>query len=170
VPGDAGQPRSVTIDCTDEHVTEGLGRSLADGLTGIESGPLLVTLSGELGAGKTTLVRAILRALGYAGPVPSPTYTLLEQYEAGGWAVAHLDLYRLRGAGELEEVGVRELLAGRRLILVEWPEHAGEGLPAADLAVVMSLAPVGRTAQLRANTRVGERLLAAVFGRMPVPR
>jgi len=167
VAGVGQAPRSVTIDCTDERVTERLGRALAGALAG-ETGPLLVTLCGELGTGKTTLVRAILRALGYLGPVPSPTYSLLEQYEAGGWSVAHLDFYRLQSAAELEHVGVRELLGGHRLILVEWPEHAAAGLPIADLTVSFSLVPAGRLAELHAIGRCGERVLAAVARQMPI--
>jgi tRNA threonylcarbamoyladenosine biosynthesis protein TsaE len=161
-------PRSVTVDCTDIRATERLGRAFAEALAVTESGPLLVTLSGELGAGKTTLVRAILRALGHVGPVPSPTYTLLEQYAAGGWDVAHLDFYRLRGAADLESLGVRDLFAGRRLILVEWPENAAGGLPAADVAVAIALPPGGRSMELRTAGPTGESLLAGITQRMAI--
>jgi tRNA threonylcarbamoyladenosine biosynthesis protein TsaE len=152
----------LAVDCTDEQVTERLGHACANALRALERGPVLIALSGELGAGKTTLVRAILRGLGYCGAVPSPTYTLLEQYEVGGWSVAHLDFYRLGSAADLENLGVRELLGGRRLMLVEWPEHVAGGLPAADVTVLIALEAGSRRVQLRAETGPGDALLAAV--------
>jgi tRNA threonylcarbamoyladenosine biosynthesis protein TsaE len=160
-------PASWTLDSTDEHTTKSLGRAIAQSLAAFECGPVLITLSGALGAGKTTLVRAILGALGHVGPVPSPSYTLLEQYEAGGWSVAHLDCYRLRDATELENLGVRELLAGRRLLLVEWPENVAGGLPVVDLAIEISVSGPSRQSELHARSKVGEALLAAIAQRMP---
>jgi tRNA threonylcarbamoyladenosine biosynthesis protein TsaE len=159
-------PMSMTFDCTDERATERLGGACAGALMALERGPLIVTLSGELGAGKTTLVRAILRGLSHTGPVPSPTYMLLEPYEAGGWNVAHVDFYRLQGAVELENLGLRELLTGRRLILVEWPENAAGGLPIADVALTIILAGASangrRSIEMRAQTTLGELLLVDI--------
>jgi tRNA threonylcarbamoyladenosine biosynthesis protein TsaE len=87
--------------------------------------PLVIGLTGDLGSGKTTWVRAMLRGLGYGGRVPSPTYTLLEQYELDGLTLVHLDLYRLSGDAELENLGVRDWLAERAVwIVLEWPERA----------------------------------------------
>jgi tRNA threonylcarbamoyladenosine biosynthesis protein TsaE len=87
--------------------------------------PLVVGLTGPLGSGKTTWVRAMLRGLGHAGRVPSPTYTLLEQYDVAGLLLVHLDLYRLSGDAELENLGLRDWLAGPHVWLVaEWPERA----------------------------------------------
>lgn len=85
--------------------------------------PCVFALRGPLGAGKTTWVRAFLRALGHDGVVPSPTYTLVEPYETGGMKVWHVDLYRLQDPLELEALGVRELLDGNVVMLVEWPER-----------------------------------------------
>ncbi|RMD77893.1 MAG: tRNA (adenosine(37)-N6)-threonylcarbamoyltransferase complex ATPase subunit type 1 TsaE, partial [Gammaproteobacteria bacterium] len=91
-----------------------------------------------LGAGKTTLARAWLAELGHRGAVRSPSYTLLEPYEGEGWRAWHLDLYRLGGPEELELLGVRDLLAGPGLLLVEWPERGGPAVPPADLEVALS--------------------------------
>lgn len=95
----------------------------------------LVFLTGELGAGKTTLVRGLLRGLGHQGPVRSPTYTLVESFELPQALVHHLDLYRIADAEELEYLGIRDLLDGASLVLVEWPERGAGVLPAPDLSV-----------------------------------
>jgi tRNA threonylcarbamoyladenosine biosynthesis protein TsaE len=87
--------------------------------------PLLIGLAGTLGSGKTTWARAMLRGLGLRGRVPSPTYTLLEHYQVGDLALVHLDLYRLRGDAELENLGLRDWLADPNTwVVVEWPERA----------------------------------------------
>lgn len=105
--------------------------------------PLLVTLQGELGAGKTTLVGGLFNALGHIGPVRSPTYTLIEPYELAGRQFYHLDLYRLTDPLQLEELGVRDLLQPGAVLLVEWPERAGRYLPVADLTIKLEYAPQG---------------------------
>ena len=107
------------------------GRALAERLRG-RSG--LVFLRGDLGAGKTTLVRGLLRGLGHHGPVRSPTYTLVEPYDLPGGQVLHVDLYRLSGADELEALGYRESRGTSRLTMVEWPERAPGALGPVDLA------------------------------------
>lgn len=125
-------------------------------------GPLCVYLRGPLGAGKTTLVRGALRALGHAGPVRSPTYTLLETYALAGGEVCHLDLYRLGSAEELEDIGARELFDGRHLCFVEWPERGAGWLPQADLDIDIELAGTGRRLNARAHGAAGERTLDAM--------
>jgi len=93
--------------------------------------PVIVFLCGELGAGKTSFARCLLTHLGATGPVKSPTYTLVESYSLDVGAAAHFDLYRLENSDELEFLGARELIAESALTLIEWPERAAGGLPAA---------------------------------------
>lgn len=99
---------------------------------------LCIYLSGELGAGKTTLCRGFLRALGHCGAVRSPTYTLAECYALGALSISHLDLYRLSGPGELEDLGVRDYFSGSDACLIEWPERAAGALPPPDLSLQLS--------------------------------
>jgi tRNA threonylcarbamoyladenosine biosynthesis protein TsaE len=126
--------------------------------------PLLVGLRGGLGAGKTTWARAMLRALGYAGRVPSPTYTLVEHYEVGGLLVVHLDLYRLNAEAELENLGLRDWLTEPRAwLLVEWPERAGAWAETLDLMLELSIgAAETRELRLEARTPRGRQALDAV--------
>ena len=118
---------------------------------------LIVALAGDLGSGKTTWARAMLRGLGYAGRVPSPTYTLLEHYALRGLDIVHLDLYRLSGDAELENLGLRDWLARPATwLLVEWPERAPELAARADLVVAFTEPPGGgRNVRLDAQTPAG---------------
>jgi len=138
---------------------ERLGAALAE----VCSRPFVVFLEGDLGAGKTTLVRGFLRALGHAGPVRSPTFTLLEPYELVSGPVFHLDLYRLAHPDELAYLGLRDLLGGQAILLVEWPERGQGELPAPDLRIVIEHLADGRRVRLVPVTGPGhaaaERLL-----------
>ncbi|GHB96787.1 tRNA (adenosine(37)-N6)-threonylcarbamoyltransferase complex ATPase subunit type 1 TsaE [Thermomonas carbonis] len=143
------------LDAAD--ATESLGARLAQSLP-----PRGVAyLHGDLGAGKSTLARALLRALGVTGTIRSPTYTLVEQYPlpAGGMAL-HLDLYRIGDPGELEFLGLDP--AETRLWLVEWPERGQGGLPAADVDVELTVEGTGRRCRLHARTTAGEAWLQAL--------
>lgn len=132
--------------------TEALGHALA-----VHAPPrAVVFLEGDLGAGKTTLARAFLRALGVTGAVRSPTYTLIERYVVPSGEIAHLDLYRIADPGELEFLGLDDLAADARLWLVEWPERVAGALPAPDLHVHLRVDGLGRQATLRGLTPVGE--------------
>lgn len=117
-------------------------------------------LYGDLGTGKTTLVRGFLRGLGHQGSVKSPTYTLMEPYQVGGRAVYHFDLYRLADPGELEYLGVRDLLEQESVILVEWPERGVGELPPADLVVDIQYLAHGRALRIKAQNKSGEAILA----------
>jgi tRNA threonylcarbamoyladenosine biosynthesis protein TsaE len=147
----------------DEEATAALAQALA----GSAPAGAMVHLQGDLGAGKSTLARAWLRALGVTGPVRSPTYTLVERYplETGGEAL-HLDLYRIGDAAELDFLGLDDI--DPVLWLVEWPERAGAGLPAADLRVRLAVEGSGRRVLLEAPGERGRRWLEAVGAKIPV--
>jgi tRNA threonylcarbamoyl adenosine modification protein YjeE len=144
--------------------TDALGIALARSLPD----SAVVWLYGELGAGKSSLARALLRELGVAGAIRSPTYTLIERYSPPGGDIVHLDLYRIAAAGELEFLGLDELRGEVRLWLVEWPERGGKALPAPDLEIRLSLAEPGRRADLRETSEKGRSWLAA-FSKMAAP-
>jgi len=136
-----------------------LGAGLAGGLRAAGAG-CVVYLAGELGTGKTTLARGVLRALGHPGRVKSPTYALVESYPIaeGTRTLHHLDLYRLEGPAEVEALGLRDLDPGDWL-LVEWPERGGGRLPPADLVIGLAYAGAGRTVTLEAPTPVGRQVV-----------
>lgn len=124
----------------DEAATLAFGRSLLSLLDGAP----LVFLHGQLGAGKTTLVRGILRAWGYSGSVKSPTYTLLEPYEVDGRTIYHFDLYRIGDSEELDFIGIDELMDADAIKFVEWPELGSGRLPDPDVDIRLSLEGEGR--------------------------
>lgn len=125
--------------------------------------PLVMGLRGGLGSGKTTWARAMLRGLGYAGRVPSPTYTLLEHYALDGLAVVHLDLYRLSGDEELENLGLRDWLADPGCwVVLEWPERAPSLLARCDVVLDFAeSASNGRTVVMSAASSAGIEALKA---------
>jgi tRNA threonylcarbamoyladenosine biosynthesis protein TsaE len=119
------------------------------------TGGAVLYLYGELGTGKTTCARSLLRSLGVTGVVRSPTFTLIEAYPIRDLNCVHVDLYRLSGAAEVDELGLRDFLNPRYLLLIEWPERGGNALPAADLELTLHYAPSGRLATLCARTDFG---------------
>ena len=145
----------MQLQLQDPAATEALARALA----ATQAMPAVVYLHGDLGAGKSTLARAWLRALGVTGTIRSPTYTLVERYPlADGDEALHLDLYRIGGAGELEFLALDD--ADGALWLVEWPERGGDALPPADLQVDLEVAGAGRAVRLSGPSAGGAVWLA----------
>ena len=130
---------SIVTDSEPE--LEAVGSALAKSLNFGD----IIFLEGELGAGKTTVSRGILRGFGYRGIVASPTYTLLELYELTVHRIAHFDLYRITAAIDLEGIGLRDYLDGQTICLIEWPENGAAFLPAPNLRIILEYAGVGRT-------------------------
>lgn len=125
----------------------------------------VIHLHGDLGAGKTTFARALLTALGVGMRIKSPTYSLIESYEANGLRIHHLDLYRIAAPDELEFLGLSDLAAGRFLLLAEWPERGGSALPAPDLVAHLAHAGPKRRLRLEPRTARGEGWLGSLSGR-----
>jgi tRNA threonylcarbamoyladenosine biosynthesis protein TsaE len=148
----------TTLTLPDENATLALGAALAP----LMAPGLVVTLRGELGAGKTTLVRGLLRALGHAGRVKSPTYSLVEVYKVSRLHLYHFDFYRLHDPDEWIDAGFRDAFDGHNVCLIEWPERAHGRLPPADLDISLQVSETGRLAQLSASSPAGERLLAGL--------
>lgn len=123
---------------------EALGRRLAAELPK----PCVMTLSGDLGAGKSVLARSLIRALGHSGAVKSPTYTLVEHYELAGWNVAHMDLYRLNDPEELHFLGFDDIVTNSDLLLIEWPDKGDGLLPKVTLEVTIEYSENGRSVVL----------------------
>jgi len=122
----------------------------------------LIFLQGDLGAGKTTLVRGFMRERGHEGNVKSPTYTLIEPYDLPSGPCYHLDLYRLGDGEELEFLGLREMLDEQAVLLIEWPERGSGWLPQADLSLHLEYHGEGRIVRMQAYTRIGEKILSTL--------
>ena len=145
----------MKIEVADAAAMESLGAQLAQ-----SRAAGIIYLKGDLGAGKTTLARGFLQALGHTGRVRSPTYTLIEPYSFEFGMVYHIDLYRISDSGELEDLGLRDLLEEQSLLLVEWPERGSGVLPAADLLISIEHRDAGRRVTLEAATAAGQHLLS----------
>lgn len=152
-------PGTLSLRLSDETEQEAFGARLAAAC----AAPLLIFLEGDLGAGKTTLARGFLHHLGHAGAVKSPTYTLVEPYDVDGRRVYHLDLYRVGDPGELEYLGLREMLAEDALLLIEWPERGLGWLPAPDLRVRITHCADGRRVEVDALGPRGRKALVQLL-------
>jgi tRNA threonylcarbamoyladenosine biosynthesis protein TsaE len=117
---------------------------------------MVIYLQGDLGAGKTTLVRGVLNALGYIGRVKSPTYTLLEPYQVAGLDLRHFDLYRMNDEEEWESAGFRDEFNGQNIFFIEWPDKARNLLPPADVEIIFEILPQGRRVEIFGHTQTGK--------------
>jgi tRNA threonylcarbamoyladenosine biosynthesis protein TsaE len=142
------------IEIEDETAMLRFGAQLADALGGRGA----VLISGDLGAGKTTLCRGLLRQMGHEGSVKSPTFTLVEPYEIEGVCVYHFDLYRLSHPDELDYVGIDEYFSNETLCLVEWPEKAEGSLPSHDLELSIDVTGEKRNIRIGSNSQHGTRI------------
>ena len=149
------------LNLSDPAATEALGAALA---VGVAPGRVL-HLRGDLGAGKTTVVRGVLRGLGYDGKVKSPTYTLVEPYSLSSLHLYHFDFFRLRDSAEWETTGFREYFGPHAACLVEWPERVGAPLGTPDLELRLDFTAEGRRALLCSHTPAGEAWLSS----LPLP-
>lgn len=147
---------TLALHLAGEAATTAFGQALARVLRP----GLKIYLSGELGAGKTTLVRALLRGLGWADKVKSPSYALVELYEVSSLYLHHFDFYRLNKPEEWMEAGLHEYFDGSGVCLVEWPEKAGELLPRPDIVIRMRVADGAREVTIAAETEAGSECLA----------
>jgi tRNA threonylcarbamoyladenosine biosynthesis protein TsaE len=153
----------IDISLPDAAATAALGAALAPGA----SAGRVLHLRGDLGAGKTTLVRGLLRALGYAGRVKSPTYTLVEAYEVSSLHFYHFDFYRLKDRSEWTHAGFREYFNAQSMCVVEWPEKAEGLLPTPDLEVRLEFSGDARRARVEAYSAAGEAWLSSLRSSPP---
>ena len=161
---------SLSLMLKSPAATNVFGRSLANAikqyLRAIRDAGLQINLSGDLGAGKTDLVRAMLHALGIQGPIKSPTFALLEPYTVSSLDFYHFDFYRLRRPAEFGSAGFRDLFGPGRICAVEWPERAGPRLPTADISITLTVDGDGRLATSSTASELGEACLSSAMTEM----
>jgi len=150
---------NLTLTLDDEASTLACGAHL---FKQIDSNGLLIFLHGNLGAGKTTLVRGLLRASGYMGPVKSPTFTLVEEYFCNGLDLFHFDLYRLNDPEELEWIGIRDYVRSDSVCLIEWPERGEGQLPIPDIDITLTIKQPGRSVRFSSQTLKGLKIVKAL--------
>jgi tRNA threonylcarbamoyladenosine biosynthesis protein TsaE len=157
---------ALTLHLADASATEACGARIAPALRG----GMIVTLQGDLGTGKTTLVRGLLRARGVTGAVKSPTYTLVEHYPISSLYFYHFDFYRFINTSEWDSAGMSDYFRDDAVCIVEWPERVGDRLPAPDLALSLSYATGdgGRDVVAIAHTPDGERCVTALARGAPL--
>lgn len=141
-----------------EAAMHNLGAQLAQ----LQPRECMIYLEGDLGVGKTTFVRGLLRAIGIKGPIKSPTYTIIEPYIYADWSIYHIDLYRIADPNELLELGVRDWLEGGATCLVEWPALGGQVLPPADIVMQFDYDGEARKVRFEAQSLRGQRIISAL--------
>jgi tRNA threonylcarbamoyladenosine biosynthesis protein TsaE len=150
---------SRSLILADAQATRAAGARLAEAVLVSAPERLVIYLEGDLGAGKTTLARGFLQALGHASRVPSPTYTLIEPYSLSRYRVYHIDLYRIRDARELADLDLAGQLTEGTVALIEWPDHGRGHVPSPDLRVLLEIVASGRRMTCQAISVAGAALL-----------
>ena len=151
---------NLKIDLPNEKATKSLGLKIAQSLPSVIS-DMTVVLKGEMGAGKSTIVRSVLRGMGYRNIVPSPTYTIVEPYEVQSGKIYHIDLYRISNPDELEFLGWSDLNDGLKFI--EWPERVPLLFEQADLILNLEYISSGRTLEFNSRTKKGDDIVQKVY-------
>ncbi|GHU03134.1 hypothetical protein AGMMS49960_16990 [Betaproteobacteria bacterium] len=157
---------ALNAQLADEAATLALGAKLA----AVLEPTLKIWLSGDLGSGKTTLTRGVLRALGHQGPVKSPTYSLIEPYVVSRLHLYHFDFYRMNFPEEFLDAGLEEYFSGTGVCIVEWPQQAAPYLAAPDLLVALAAHEDGRQARITAKTETGQRCIDRLTGNTTPPQ
>lgn len=152
--------QSKLLHLVNEKASTELGIALAQCL---EPG-LIIAFSGEIGAGKTTIIRSLLRALGVDSAIKSPTFSLVESYTCGTLPIHHFDLYRIAHEEELEYLGFRDYFTAESICCIEWAEHAGKTLPNSDIRFNLNIKGAGRDMLCTAFSDAGRRILACLAG------
>lgn len=125
---------------------------------------LLMTFSGDIGTGKTTIIRTLLKTLGVKAAIKSPTFSLVESYSIGGMQIHHFDLYRIQHEDELDYLGFRDYFSNQNVCIIEWAEHAGKVLPKVDIRFNLSIKGAGRSLQMSVGSEAGEKMLTCLAG------
>ena len=148
------------IDLPNELASEKMAAQIAACL----ESPVVITFSGDIGSGKTTLIRAMLRCLGVTSAIKSPTFSLVESYQGESKLIHHFDLYRIHDEAELDYIGFRDYFGDNSICCIEWPERAASYLPWADVGITLSLKGAGREMQIHALSPTGSAVLSCLVG------
>lgn len=159
MPSSQSDLLSYSLFLADESATEALAQHLAKIVQPLDKS-IHIYLKGDLGAGKTAFARAFLRALGVSGRIKSPSYALLESYKVSSFPLYHLDFYRFNCPEEWVEAGFRDMLEEKAVVIIEWPEKAGDLLPSPDLSLYLKYEDAGRSLLLTAHSTKGQQWLA----------
>ncbi len=151
----------MVIKLDDESASIVLAKQLATCLIS----PLVLTFSGEIGAGKTTFIRALLRVLGIKSAIKSPTFSLIESYDCKRFQVHHFDLYRIHDETELDYIGFRDYFQEKAVCCIEWPERARYQLDKFDINFAFTIMGSGRLLSCSANSPAGEKILSCLAGK-----
>ncbi len=152
--------QSVVIDLPTERVTEQVAKRIASFLVP----PLVLTFSGEIGAGKTTFIRAMLRSLGVGSAIKSPTFSLVESYSILHLQIHHFDLYRINDEAELDYIGFRDYFAADTICCIEWPERVNHSLDRVDVGFTLVTKGAGRELSAHAFSAAGVEILSCLSG------